>query len=86
MVPVRIVGTHSVVKFKSESVLWRANDIHLLSDADPLCQSLEHTCWFETLGAAFLKTRCSPGWTAGMQHICMFPALSCEDFSLLLLG
>lgn len=45
MVPIRIMGTHSVVKWKSEIILWRANYVCLPSDFDALYQNLEHIYW-----------------------------------------
>lgn len=49
MVPSRIMGTHSVVKWKSEIILWSTNSVCLPGDSDPLYQNLEHTYWYVPL-------------------------------------
>lgn len=79
------MGTYSVAKLKSEIIVWKANYVRPPSDFDPLLSKPgAHLLVFDTLRAAFLKTRSSLGWTAGMKHVCIFPALFGQDFSLIL--
>lgn len=78
-------GDLCVVKLKSGIIVWKANYVHPPSDFDPLWSKPGAPLLvFDTLRAAFLKTRSSLGWTAGTKHICIFPALFGQDFSLML--